>query len=121
MKLVLIEDEDILRKSLTFFLNTNGFQVHDFDNGLEALNFINENHNELSLIITDLNLPFTSGKEIVFEVKKNYEIPVIVLTVSGVEQTEMEILELGAEDFIVKPFSPPVLLQRMKRIVKNKE
>ena len=86
---------------------------------MEGIHFINENHNDISLIITDLNLPFTSGKQIVFEVKKNYDIPIIVLTASGVEQTEMEILELGADDFIVKPFSPSVLLQRMKRIVKK--
>ncbi|MCO6162825.1 response regulator transcription factor [Flavobacterium sp. NRK F7] len=119
MKLVLIEDEDILRKSLAFFLKSNDYQVYEFDNGLEGIQFINENYGDISLIITDLNLPFTSGKQIVFEVKKNYDIPIIVLTASGVEQTEMEILELGADDFIVKPFSPSVLLQRMKRIIKK--
>ena len=119
MKLVLIEDEDILRKSLAFFLNSNGYQVSDFDNGLEALNFINDNNQDINLIITDLNLPYTSGKQIVFEVKQNYSIPIIVLTASGVEQTEMEILELGADDFITKPFSPPVLIQRIKKVLKN--
>ena len=119
MKLVLIEDEDILRKSLTFFLNTNGYQVSEFDNGLEALKYVEENHQDIKLIITDLNLPFTSGKQVLYEVKEKFNIPIIVLTASGVEQTEMEILELGADDFIVKPFSPTVLVQRMKKILKN--
>ncbi|CAM3891320.1 response regulator transcription factor [Flavobacterium cucumis] len=118
MKIVIIEDDDILRKSLVFFLKSKGYEVFDFDNGLQGLHFLNENYSDLSLVITDLNLPFTGGKQIVFEMKSKYKIPVIVLTASNVEATEMEILELGADDFITKPFSPNILQMRMERLLK---
>jgi two-component system, OmpR family, response regulator Irr len=119
MKIVIIEDEDMLRKSLAFFLSSKGFDVEEFDNGLDAINFINTNHTNIDLVITDLNLPFAGGKQVIHACKQieNSKIQIIVLTSSSVENTEVEVFNLGADDFIAKPFSPQVLLKRIEKLI----
>lgn len=119
MQIVLVEDEEILLKSLTFFLKNQNFTVHPFTNGLDAINFIKENSSQIDLVITDLNLPFAGGKEVVHFCKnlENHQPKILVLTASGVENTEIELFDLGADDFMVKPFSPAVLLKRIQRIM----
>ncbi len=119
MKIVIIEDEDMLRKSLSFFLKSKGFNVEEFDNGLDAIEFINNNHSEINLVITDLNLPFAGGKQVIHACKQieNNKIQIIVLTSSSIENTEVEVFNLGADDFIAKPFSPQVLLKRIEKLI----
>lgn len=117
-KIVLIEDDEMLRKSLSFFLKANDYNVKDFNNGLDALNFITENPESIALIITDLNLPFVGGKELVHTCKsKELGMKVIVLTSLSVETTELELFDLGADEFIAKPFSPQVLLKRIQKML----
>lgn len=119
MKIVLIEDDEMLRKSLAFFLRNNDYNIEDFDNGSDAMNYIEENNSAIDLIITDLNLPFVSGKQIVHNTKKtNSSVKVIVLTSLSVESSEVELFELGADDFIGKPFSPQVLLKRIEKVMR---
>lgn len=119
MKIVLIEDDEMLRKSLAFFLRNNNYIIEDFDNGSDALNFIEENKTNIDLIITDLNLPFVSGKQIVHTTKKLSDtIKIIVLTSLSVESSEVELFELGADEFVSKPFSPLVLLKRIEKIMR---
>ena len=117
MKIVLIEDDDMLRKSLTFFLKANNFDVEEFDNGSDALNYITENNTEIKLVVTDLNLPFVSGKQIVHTCKsQNTAIKIIVLTSLSVESSELELFDLGADEFVAKPFSPQVLLRKIQKL-----
>ena len=99
MKIVFVEDEDMLRHSLSFFLKNNGFEVVDFDNGLDAIDYI-KSDSSIDLVITDLNLPFAGGKQIVLTCKKELQTPlkVVILTSSGIESTEIELLDLGADD-----------------------
>lgn len=117
MKIVLIEDDEMLRKSLTFFLRGNNFEVEEIDNGADALQYIAENKNEIKLVITDLNLPFISGKQVVHTCKfENPNIKIIVLTSLSVETSELELFDLGADEFVAKPFSPNVLLRRIQKL-----
>lgn len=118
MKIVIIEDEDMLRRSLAFFLRSKEFEVEEFDNGLDAIEYINSNHNDIDIIITDLNLPFAGGKQVIHTCKqiKDSKIQIIVLTSSSVENTELEVFDLGADEFIAKPFSPQVLLKRIEKL-----
>lgn len=117
MHIVLVEDDTMLRKSLSFFLQSNNHQVTEFDNGLDAIEFIQTNHEAIRIIITDLNLPFAGGQQIIHACKQinNSSIKIIVLTSQGVENTELEVFNLGADDFVSKPFSPAVLLKRIEK------
>ena len=119
MNVLLVEDDEMLQKSLTYFLKSNNYQVTDFDNGLDAIQFIETRGNELDLVITDLNLPFAGGQQVIHATRalKDLNIPIIVLTSSGVEATELEVFELGADEFITKPFSPSVLLKRIENLI----
>lgn len=118
MKLLLVEDDDVLRKSLAFFFRSNNFDVVDFDNGLDAISYVKENYRDIGLVVTDLNLPFAGGKQLINAVRElgDHSIPILVLTSSGVESTELEVFELGADEFISKPFSPAVLLKRIQKL-----
>lgn len=119
MNILLVEDDEMLRRSLAFYLKSNQFHVEAFDNGSDAISHIATATNSIDLVITDLNLPFAGGKQVLQAVKDigEVEIPVIVLTSSGVEATELELFELGADEFVTKPFSPPVLLKRINKLM----
>ena len=119
MNILLVEDDAMLQKSLSYFLRANEFKVTDFDNGLDALNYLNSEIENIDLVITDLNLPFAGGQQVIQDIRKNKQsdLPIIVLTSSGVEATELEIFDLGADEFITKPFSPQVLLRRIDKLL----
>lgn len=120
MNILLVEDDEMLRKSLVFYLQSKEFAVTAFDNGSDAISYILTNSENIDLVITDLNLPFAGGRQVLQEVKQlAQQIPVIVLTSSGVEATELEVFELGADEFVTKPFSPPVLLKRINKLGVN--
>lgn len=117
MKIVLSEDNEILRKSLSFFLTSKGFTVDQFSDGQEALEAIKKN--SYDLILTDINMPGKSGMEITQYVRQNInsDIPIIIFTSSGVEQTELDSFDIGANEFIAKPISPAVLLVRINKLL----
>ena len=117
MRILLIEDENLLRKSLAFFLSSKGYDVVEFDNGSDAINYIRENHEQIDLVITDLNLPFAGGKQVIHSTNPYKHIKKIVLTSQSVESTEVEVFDLGTDDFIAKPFSPVVLLKRIEKLI----
>ncbi|KAF2506961.1 response regulator transcription factor [Flavobacterium zhairuonense] len=120
MRIILAEDNDILRKSLSFFLESKGFAVEQFSDGKDALEAIEKNNYDL--ILTDINMPGISGMEITQYVREtiNSEVPIIILTSSGVEQTELDSFDIGANEFIAKPISPAVLLVRINKLLKIK-
>ena len=119
MKIILAEDNDLLRKSLSFYLNSNGFEVDQFSNGKDALEAIK--NTPYQMILTDINMPGISGMEITQYVRTTMKvnIPIIIFTSSNVEQTELDSFEFGANEFIPKPVSPAVLLVRMNRLLKQ--
>ncbi|TDP03203.1 response regulator transcription factor [Flavobacterium sp. 245] len=120
MRIILAEDNDILRKSLSFFLESKGFTVDQFSDGKDALEAIEKNNYDI--ILTDINMPGISGMEITQYVREtiNSDIPIIILTSSGVEQTELDSFDIGANEFIAKPISPAVLLVRINKLLKIK-
>jgi DNA-binding response OmpR family regulator len=116
MKILIAEDEPIMQKTIALRLKKDGHEVLTTDNGREALSLIDEQSPDL--IITDIMMPYASGLEIVGSVKKmEKKIPVIVLSAMGQENVVLEAFNLGADDFISKPFSPNELSMRVKRLM----
>ncbi|MBK6978474.1 MAG: response regulator transcription factor [Cytophagaceae bacterium] len=119
MKVLIAEDNELLRKSLTYFLSSKGFEITEFDNGSDAIESLSKHSFEL--IITDINLPGASGMEITQFVRKTLQsdIPIIVFTASNIEEIELESFDMGANEFIPKPISPSVLLVRINKLLKT--
>ena len=120
MKIILAEDNDLLRKSLSFFLESKGFEVNQFADGREALEAIKDNNYDI--ILTDINMPGISGMEMTQYIRITLErnTPIIIFTSSGIEQTELDAFDIGANDFMAKPISPSVLLVRINKLLKEK-
>lgn len=120
MRIILSEDNELLRKSLSFFLESKGFNITQFSDGKEALDSIK--NNDYDIILSDINMPGISGLEITQYVRVTLErdTPIIIFTSSGIEQTELDSFDLGASDFMAKPISPSVLLVRINKLLKER-
>ena len=119
MKILVAEDEPLMLMSIVKKLQNDGHEVTGVADGREGLKaFENESPD---LIITDILMPYTSGLELIGIVKNSPggNIPIIVLSGIGEETTVMEAFDLGADDFITKPFNPVELSVRVKRLLKN--
>lgn len=116
MKILLAEDDNLLRKSLTFFLKKQDFEVTEATNGDEALTYIK--NNGVDILITDLYMPGKGGLELIHTIRTqlNIDIPIIMLTASAIEKTETASFNLGASKFMKKPFSPNELLEAIKKL-----
>lgn len=115
MKILVAEDEPIMLKTIALRLRKDGHEVITTDNGRDAMEQID--HHKPDMIITDIMMPYSSGLEIVGKVKGNdSKVPVIVLSAMGQENVVLEAFNLGADDYITKPFSPNELSMRVKRL-----
>ncbi len=117
MKILIADDELIMLKIIELRLKKDGHKVIVTSNGQEALEQIKLQ--DPDMIIADIMMPFTSGLEIVSVVKhdKNYrKVPIIILSSMGQENVVLEAFNLGADDYITKPFSPNELSMRVKRL-----
>ena len=118
MLILIAEDDELVLRTVEHKLVKEGHEVVLTRNGREAIEKINEL--DLDLIVTDIMMPFASGIEILSAIKRvGKEIPVIVLSSMGQEEVVVDAFDLGASDFMVKPFSPNELILRIKRL-KNK-
>jgi DNA-binding response OmpR family regulator len=117
MKILVAEDELIMLKTIELRLKKDGHEITTCSDGREAIKKIEEINPDL--IITDIMMPFASGLEIIEEVKRKSgkRIKIIVLSAMGQENVVLEAFQLGADDYITKPFSPNELSMRVKRYV----
>jgi DNA-binding response OmpR family regulator len=119
MKILVAEDEPLMLMAIEGKLKSEGYDVTGVSDGREALKLM-EQHS-FQLIITDILMPYTSGLELISIVKSgsSKNIPIIVLSALGQEDTVMEAFQLGADDFLTKPFNPTELTVRVKRLLKK--
>ncbi|MDB4927514.1 response regulator transcription factor [Mucilaginibacter sp.] len=115
MRILVAEDDDLMLKTLEFRLKKDGHEVIITHDGREALEKIESCMPDL--IITDIMMPYSSGLEIISAVRQKYanRIPIIMLSGMGQEDVVLEAFQLGADDYITKPFSPNELSVRIKR------
>lgn len=120
MKILVVEDEAMMLKALEFRLKKDGYQTIVAEDGKKAMEYIEQSPPDM--IITDIMLPYVTGLEIVNYAKniRGLNIPIIILSAVGLEKTVLEAFELGADDFITKPFSPNELSMRVKRLLLKK-
>ncbi len=117
LTVLIVEDELIMLKTIELRLKKDGYTIIVSEDGRDALKKIEELN--IDLIITDIMMPFASGLEIIVAAKNKAgkKIPVIVLSAMGQENVVLEAFQLGADDYITKPFSPNELSMRVKRYV----
>lgn len=119
-KILLIEDERLILKTLIFKLTKEGFNVISAPDGRKGLEMFEKERPDL--VVTDIMMPYVNGLEVVKQIKEtpNCATKVILLTSLGQEETVLRAFELGADDFMTKPFSPAELTIRIKKHLKDK-
>ncbi|MFN8145606.1 MAG: response regulator transcription factor [Bacteroidia bacterium] len=117
MKVLVCEDDEMVLKMVEFKLQKEGYEVHLAKDGKEALEKISGLRPDI--IITDIMMPYLTGLEIVHQVRKQLGLitPIIIVSSIGLEKTVLEAFQLGADDFITKPFSPNELSVRVKKLL----
>jgi len=117
-----VDDEQDIRELLEYNLDRNGYAVRSFATGEDGLREIRNQPPDLVLL--DLMLPGIDGLEVCKKLKaekKTAEVPVVMISARGEEADVVVGLELGADDYVVKPFSPRVLLARLKAVMRRRE
>lgn len=116
-KILVVEDELSIRKIIQAYLENAGFQVLCVDNGLEA---IEKNRTEQpDLIVLDLNLPGLDGMETASRIREESDVYILMLTARDEELDRIAGLRIGADDYMVKPFSPRELAVRVETILRR--
>ncbi len=119
-KILIVEDELSIRKLIAFNLQRSNFEVMEAGEGKLALKLVEE-YNP-SLVILDLMLPDMDGFEICTTIReKNPHLPIIILSARGQDMDKIMGLELGADDYIVKPFNPLELVARIRTVLRRTE
>ena len=116
-KIIIVEDDKIIREELQSFLSKYGYEVvapSEFENIVEFI--LNENAN---LVLLDINLPLFDGYYICREVRKKSEVPIIVVTSRDSDMDELMSINLGADDFVTKPYNTQILLVRIGALLKR--
>ena len=117
LHILVVDDDDRIRSLLKEYLNENNFIVSTAENSEEAKKKLS--YLKFDIVILDVMMPGQSGYELTEEVKKNIKVPIILLTAKGEVENRIKGLELGADDYIGKPFEPKELLLRIKNVIKN--
>lgn len=115
--ILILEDEPSIAESLIFVLQAESFSTHWETVSRKALDYVR--HHSVDLIVMDVGLPDMTGFEACKQLRKFSEVPVIFLTARGAELDRVIGLEIGADDYVVKPFSPRELAARVKAILKR--
>jgi DNA-binding response OmpR family regulator len=119
-KLILVADDEArMRRFMRMNLDLEGYRVIEADNGLEAVNRVREDLPDLVLL--DVMMPEMDGFEALRLIRETSNVPVIILTVKGEEDDRVRGLELGADDYVTKPFSPRELASRIKAVLRRAE
>ena len=115
--ILVVDDDDRIRDLLKDYLSENDYIVSTAENADQAK--IKLEYLKFDIIILDVMMPGQNGYDLTKEIKKNIKIPIILLTAKGEVENRIKGLELGADDYIGKPFEPKELLLRIKNIIKN--
>lgn len=116
-KIIIVEDDEIIREELQSFLGRYGYEVvvpRELDNIVEFI--LKENSD---LVLLDINLPIYDGYYICREIRKKSEVPIIIVTSRDSDMDELMSMNLGADDFVTKPYNTQILLARIAALLKR--
>lgn len=117
-KILIADDDPIVHESLKIYLEAEGFKTVDCYDGISAASAADST---VSLCVLDIMMPGKSGIDVCREIRKTSQVPIVMLTAKGEEVDKIVGLELGADDYIVKPFSPREVVARIKAILRRTE
>ena len=113
--ILIVDDDDRIRNLLKDYLYENNYIVSTAENANQAKERLQ--HIKFDIIILDVMMPGQNGYELTKEIKKKIKVPIILLTAKGEVENRIKGLEIGADDYIGKPFEPKELLLRVKNII----
>lgn len=116
-KILVVDDEENIRNIIKKYTVFEGYDVYEAEDGIEAVNLCRQNNYDI--IIMDIMMPELDGFSACREIKKEKDIPVIMLSARGEEFDRIHGFETGADDYVVKPFSPKELMMRVAAVLKR--
>ncbi|MCL6515753.1 response regulator transcription factor [Alicyclobacillus sp.] len=116
-RVLVVDDEERIRRLVRMYLERSGFSVEEAEDGKQALDLILSR--SYQCVILDLMLPGMDGRDVCAHVRQHSQVPIIMLTAAGDETQRIHGFELGADDYVVKPFSPRELVMRVKALLKR--
>lgn len=122
MNILIVDDEKLIREVIKEYANLAGYKIYEAENGIDALKLIEVT--PIDIIVLDIMMPKMDGYSFFKELKKEYNIPTIILSARCDEYDKLFGFDLGIDDYLTKPFSPRELMARIKAITrrgKNKE
>ncbi|WP_216830412.1 response regulator transcription factor [Alkalihalobacterium elongatum] len=116
-KILVVDDEERIRRLLKMYLERENYEVEDAENGEQALEMALKE--DYDLILLDIMMPGIDGIEVCQELRKTKATPIIMLTAKGEEANRVQGFEVGTDDYIVKPFSPREVVLRVKALLRR--
>lgn len=116
-KILVVDDEERIRRLLRMYLEKEGYEIDEAQDGEQALALAFEH--DYALVLLDVMLPGIDGVEVCVRLRQHKATPVIMLTAKGEEANRVHGFEVGADDYVVKPFSPREVIYRVKAIIRR--
>jgi DNA-binding response OmpR family regulator len=113
--ILIVDDEERMRKLIGAYLNKEGYDILEAENGLQALNVFK--NNKVHLLILDVMMPMMDGWTVCTEIRKISSVPIIMLTAKGEDDDKILAYELGSDQFVTKPFNIRLLLAKVRSLV----
>lgn len=118
-KILIVEDDEKLRKNLKELLDASGYEAIVLEDFRDSLKTILES--DANLILLDINIPYINGEALIKEIRKESNVPIIMVTSRDSETDEALSISFGADDYITKPYNPNILLLRIGAVLKRSE
>ncbi|PFJ17546.1 DNA-binding response regulator [Bacillus cereus] len=116
-RVLVVDDESDMRQLVGMYLDNFGYEWGEAENGKEALKNLGSGHYDF--VVLDIMMPEMDGLSVCKEIRKTSDVPIIFLTAKGEEWSRVNGLRMGADDYIVKPFSPGELIARMEAVLRR--
>lgn len=116
-RILIVDDEKMIRNVVKEYAEFEGYETKEAEDGMEAVEICRKE--DFDMIVMDIMMPRLDGYSAIKEIRKTKQIPVIMLSARGEEYDKLFGFEIGADDYVVKPFSPKELLARIKAVLKR--
>jgi two-component system, chemotaxis family, chemotaxis protein CheY len=123
VKILFVEDSNMLRRSMVKTVQEAGYKTVEAENGMEALARLRTHGSSIDLVVLDWNMPVMSGYEVLVKMRSQEaysKIPVLMATSDGVEEDVKKAIKAGANGYLVKPFTPDVLVKQISNMLESK-